>query len=94
MRCAVGSRVLGSALTLGSALLDGCAGYQPVPDESGHLHVECQDIETFCDLTAQRACSGNYTVLERVRIPWGPASGKPELGRDRASITMEVQCER
>lgn len=93
MRCAFGSRVLGSVLALGSALLVGCAGYQPMPDESGHLHVECQDNEAICESTAWKACDGKYRVLERTRAPWGPSFEKPELGRDRASFTMDVQCE-
>lgn len=85
---------LSALILLTGLLLSGCAGYQPMPDESGHLHVECQDNETICESTAWQACGGDYRVLERVRTPWGPSFEKPELGRDRASFTMDVQCER
>jgi len=84
---------IGALVSLTGAGLNGCVGYQPMPDESGHLHVECQDNEVICESTAWKACDGGYRVLERTRIPWGPSFEKPEPGRDRASFTMDVQCE-
>jgi hypothetical protein len=80
-------------VSLTGLALNGCVGYQPVPDERGHLHVECQDNETICESIAWHACDGGYRVLERTRTPWGPSFEKPEPGRDRASFTMDVQCE-
>lgn len=85
---------LGALVSLTSLVLSGCAGYQPMPDESGHLHVECQDNEAICETTAWNACDGEYRVLERTRAPWGPSFEKTQPGRDRASFTMDVQCER
>lgn len=74
--------------------LTGCAGFQPMPDESGHVQVQCQDMESMCYTAAEHACGGHFTVLERQRTPIGPSFEKPEFGVNRASFTMDVQCER